>query len=122
MEHIDLVLAHWPFFCTAALLAALGRIGDRVFTRERAYTFTDGVKRAKRQPWFWLRETMPAHPILGGLCIGLVMPDPEGLGWSRGLIVLYFAGAGVCGLAGWIYMRAKRKTICLPGESLPPEA
>ena len=111
---IDLVLAHWPFFIVAAVLAPCGLVADRVFTRERAY------RTPVKDFWFWMRETLPIHPVIVGLLIGCAMPDPEGGHWRRGLIILYFGGAGVGGLAGWIYLRAKQKSIPLPGASTPP--
>ena len=124
MESLDvnLLLTHWPFVAVAAVLAVLGRVADRVFTREKAYVLANGRVKSHRPFWFWARESLPAHPIAIGLILGFVMPDPEGLHWGRGLIVLYFGGAGVAGLGGWIYMRARLKRFPLPGESVPPDA
>lgn len=118
---IGLVIEYWPLAFTAAILAVFGRVMDRVFTRERAYVFdSKGNRRGKRALWFWMRETLPAHPILAGLLLGLVMPDPQGHDWSRPFIVLYFGGAGVGGLAGWLYLKARAKDFPLPGGSEPP--
>ena len=113
---VDLVIAHWPFAVVAAMLTIIGRVADRVFTRDRAY------RTPKKDFWFWARETLPLHPVVAGALLGLVMPDPEGGTWGRGLIVLYFTGAGVAGLVGWVYARAHSKTLSLPGESNPPSA
>lgn len=121
MNVVNLVLAHWPFAVAAAVLAVFGRVMDRIFTREQAYVLdARGQKRGTRPFWFWARETMPAHPIVAGLVLGCFMPDPEGAHWSRGLIVLYFVGAGIAGLGGWIYLKARVKTFPLPGDSEPP--
>jgi hypothetical protein len=115
-SNIELAIAHWPFVVVAAVLAVMGRVAESVFTRERAY------RTPKKDFWFWMRETMPAHPIIVGLLLGCVMPDPEGGNWRRGLIIAYFGGAGAAGLAGWIYLRANAKTIPLPGQSGRPTA
>ena len=112
--NIDLLLAHWPFCMVAAVLAVLGLVSERIFTHERAYRVPT------KDFWFWMRETLPAHPIAIGMLLGAFMPDPEGHSWPRHFIVLYFGGAGAAGLAGWIYLKARQKTFPLPGESEPP--
>jgi hypothetical protein len=118
---LDLVIKHWPFCVVGIAFAILGRVADRVFTRERAYVFNrSGRKIGKHFFWFWMRETLPAHPLVLGCLLGAVMPDPEGQGWGRPLILLYFVGASLAGLACWIYMRARGKSFPLPGESEPP--
>ncbi len=114
----ELFFAHWPFVVVAALLTVVGRVADRVFTRERAY------ETPKKDSWFWLRETLPLHPVGAGALIGAVMGyfgvSPEPAVTSPGMIALYYTGAGVAGLVGWVYARANAKSIPLPGESQPP--
>lgn len=118
---ISLAIEHWPFCAVAVVLAVLGRVADRIFTRDRAYTFDrKGRKVGKRLVWFWMRETLPAHPLAVGLLLGSVMPDPEGHNWARPMILLYYSGASVAGLACWLYLRAQGKAFPLPGESEPP--
>lgn len=112
--NIDMVLSHWPFSSVAVMLAVAGLVADRVFTWERAHA------KPGKDFWWWMRETLPLHPVVIGLLLGCVMPDPEGQHWGRGLIVAYFGGAGAAGLGGWVYLRARAKAIPLPGGSVPP--
>lgn len=117
------MIAHWPFVVVAVGLALIGAgFFDRVFTREAAYEFdAKGNKIAKRRFWYAMRESLPLHPICAGFLLGCFMPSPEPGVTTRAMIVCYFTGAGVAGLVLWIYIRAKRKEISIPGDgSIPP--
>lgn len=123
MEHLDTVIAHWPFVVVAVGLALIGAgFFDRVFTREAAYIFdAKGNKKAKRPFWYGMRESLPLHPIAAGFLIGCFMASPEPGVTTRTMIICYFTGAGVAGLVLWIWIRSRKKEISMPGEgSVPP--
>ena len=127
---------HWPFLMAAVVFMVVGQVmKGAVFTRARAYAqFVDQlpkqvsylpgrtrVKRRFRKVWWWAYKTLPLHPVLTGIVLGFVIPEPEpgitGPGAS-----LYFAGAGA--LSVFLYQviksLAKRRDIelpMLPGQS-----
>jgi hypothetical protein len=86
---LKFVLLHWPFVAVAAILATIGEaMKRRVITKELA---------ARSRLGWWLRATMPVHPIGAGVLLGLLpgMPAPPGFDGSTAGRCLYFAGAGV---------------------------
>ena len=110
----EFALDHWPFVVVAAALAVVGKVMDeRVFTYERA-----------RKGWMrWFRKTMPLHPLLTGLLIGLVpgIPVSEFVDSLAGRC-LYFVGAGFCSLGFLSFMtRSLAFELPLPGDSEPPK-
>lgn len=96
---LDFVLAHWPFFSVAFILGALG-------TQAKKKLWTDELAKKSRAV-FWLRLTMPFHPVAVGALIGLIpgMPLGDGVTYPGGAVI-YFAGAGV--LSTWVYIAALR--------------
>ena len=120
MEHLDLLLEHWPFVAVAMVLWLVGHFMETsVFTKARAT-----APGKLNWVWWWGRESMELHPLIAGALIGLVWHDPEGAGWSRVGSIAYFAFAGVASLFVWMVLSrtlARRGTsFRLPGESLPP--
>lgn len=93
----------WPLWAFAVICAIVGQVtSTRVFTRERAYL------KALHQPiWWWGRETLPLHPIVAGILLGLLWRDPEGKLWSRAASSTYFAFAGAVSTVLWIVIKGK---------------
>ena len=63
-------------------------------------------------PWFgeflwWMRKTLPLHPVVYGVILGIIpgMPASPGVE-SIAAKCLYFAGAGI--LSTWIFSLAKQ--------------
>ena len=120
-EWYDQVLEHWPFVAIVTIAMLLGEVFKRaLWTRER----TESGK--PRWFWWWARKTMPLHPVLFGVVVGLFWTDPEDRGWDRIPSVAYFAFAGALSVWAFEVIRriAKRKgvSISLPGDSIPPES
>lgn len=86
----DFFIEHWPAFAWAVCGMIIGQVmKTSVFTREQAY------KVRKLQPfWWWMRKTLPLHPMIAGLFVGLLWVDPEGRGWSYAPSMGYFFFAG----------------------------
>lgn len=113
---------HWPFWAIAVIFAVIGNVAAmRVFTRPRAY------RKDRWQPfWWWMRETLPLHPILCGGAVGVFWRDPEGVVWSLPKAMAYFAVAGAVSLGLWVVIKGAAKArgveLTLPGDSEPPAA
>jgi nucleoside recognition membrane protein YjiH len=119
------ILEHTPFIFTAFILGMVGQFfKTKVWTKERA---------EKGKLWWWLRATLPFHPILTGIGLGLlfgtVFKDtaPASLGVEgTGELVMYYAGAGALSVIVYNIVRnfAKSRGISLKlpnGKSEPPE-
>jgi hypothetical protein len=91
---MDQILAfaidHWPFVAAMAILAVAGQVIKlNILTKERA---------AKGRLWWWLRATLPLHPIAAGAVLGLIpgIPTCAALAEaSSAARALYFAAAGM---------------------------
>lgn len=110
----------WPFVAVCAVFTIIGQFtSTRLFTRDRAYR----VK--PHWFWYWMRETLPLHPVVSGALVGLLWSDPEGAGWGWQASVAYFSGAGVLSLFTWMLIKGKLKDhgmdLTLPGGSQPPK-
>ena len=97
MEAIyDKLHPHWPFFAWLAIAAIVGRFMSReVFTKERA------LYRWPQAFWTWGRRTLPLHPMVAGVVVGLFYREPPALQTSRFPAWLYFGAAGA--LAPYLY-------------------
>jgi hypothetical protein len=90
---------HWPFVVAALIFAAFGQTAKRtVFTWEQI-----GDGRGWRSWLWWGRKTMPLHPVLCGVLLGLVpgIPTSPSVPTSTAASCLYYAGAGV--VSTWIF-------------------
>jgi hypothetical protein len=90
------VLPHWPFFSALLFFMIIGQVlVKNVFTKEASLS---------NKPlwfWWWGRKTLPLHPIILGLLLGLMWTNPEP-GIVNGVpCMAYFATAG--GLSVWVY-------------------
>ena len=114
-----------PFVAWIILAAIVGQVvKTQIMTRKRAHT-----KGKFQWFWWWGRKTLPLHPVVIGIVIGLAWPGTIEAGYEGGTIqaALYFGLAG--GLSVWAFEvlkgLAKKKGIVLgdlPGESKkPPE-
>lgn len=95
---IDFCLRHWVFFAATFIFATAGQVMKQIFTKERA----------EESKFFWLmRATMPLHPVLAGIALGLsgVFPPEEGI-QTRPHQALYFGAAGV--LSSYAFDLVKR--------------
>jgi hypothetical protein len=112
------VVPHWPFVAAALIFGYAGVAAKKVFTPELA----------EKASWaWWFRATMPLHPVLAGIAIGLLDVMPTSLGASgRAGGALYFGAAGAT--SSWIYsafghFMEKRAAKGAPKSlSVPPPA
>jgi len=114
------VLPHWPFFSALIFFMVTGQVMVKS-------VFTKNAHLENKPVWFWWwgRKTLPLHPIVLGILLGIIWKEPE-----PDIVRLiprmgYFATAG--GLSVWGYELlkgiAKKKGINLdlPGiDSIPP--
>jgi hypothetical protein len=91
------------------------------------FTKAQAMKQRKSQWfWWWMRKTLPLHPVLMGAILGMLWQDPEGADWPFIGGVLYFAFFGA--ISTWLYevlkSLAKSRGIELNelGRSQPPPA
>jgi hypothetical protein len=115
-------MERWPFWAAAIIFAVVGHFtAKRLFTRERAY-----MKGRFQSFWWWGRESLVVQPLVAGVGLGYIWPDPEGKHWPQVASCMYFAVAGAVGLVLWILIRgyAKKKgvVLTLPGDSGRPGA
>lgn len=121
----DFIVPHWGFLVVSACMAIMGQVSKgTIWTKENI------TKYKVSKPWlgeilWWGRKTMPLHPVLAGMILGLLpgMPLPETVQPGT-QAVLYYIGAGVS--STWIFsvvkQMAKKKGIDLelPGQSVVP--
>ena len=118
------LLPHWPFVAAMVVFMIIGRVATKsVFTKDA---------HKKRLPvwfWWWGRKTLPLHPIVAGMFLGLLWGNPEAGVDTTAECMGYFALAG--GISVWAYEFlkgiAKKEGIdlSLPGvddDSVPPAA
>jgi len=107
------ILPHWPFFAAAIIFGVVGKIVKRLVPASNA-----GWK-------FWFRRSLPAHPILAGLGLGLIpgMPISPGVENTAGHMA-YFALAGALSTNVYDFIRhwIKSRGIKLSdeGSTTPP--
>lgn len=122
------ILPHWPFGVVVVIFAIIGQVMSKsVFTRERAYKKQKASALYRfwesQSFWWWGRETLPLHSILGSAPIGLIWLNPEGAdpAWTVAASVGYFAGAGAVSLVAWAlakgYLKKRGIDLELPGGS-----
>lgn len=118
VQLIAVALDHWPFVAAMAILAVAGQaIKQNILTKERA---------AKERFWWWMRATMPLHPIAAGAVLGLIpgIPTCEALTDAESAArALYFAAAGMAsayffGAVDRILLR-EGITVRHPGVKMP---
>lgn len=131
MEALDqffssmLTLERWPFWSAVLVFMIIGHFTSRrLFTRERAYIDWGMPAVGVRPFWYWGRETLVLHPLLGGAVLGALWQDPEGAGWRLVPSMMYFAAAGAVSLLVWVPIKAAAKKrglkLSLPGDSDRP--
>lgn len=93
MELLQQYSAHWPFVAAALIFGLFGATMKRVVSKELA---------AKSRAAWVFRATMPLHPIVAGIGLGLIpgMPVSPGVDTAAAR-ALYFAFAGVS--STWVY-------------------
>jgi len=97
----DFLAPHWPGLSWMLIAMLVGQVmAHRIFTREQAHK-----KRKSQWFWWWMRKTLPLHPVVSGLLLGIVWQDPEGAGWPWVASLMYFAAFG--GGSIWAYETAK---------------
>lgn len=121
-EGIEWLRPHWPGFTWAFVAMLIGQVMTRhVFTRARS------TGRGSRVRFFyWMRKTLPIHPVLAGAIVGLIWQNPENADPAWPIIgsMMYFATFG--GLSVWLYQVIKQLAkkqgydIELPGASTRP--
>lgn len=95
------IIDHWPFLLVSMMLGMVG-----VFAR--SYLWTKEAA-AKRRFHYWMRATLPFHPVVAGGVFGFVgellfngeMIVGPGVERTAASIGLYYAGAGL--LSTWIW-------------------
>lgn len=129
-EFIDQILTpdHWPWVAVMVILTIIVQVADtRIFTRDRAYKKRSGkIGYIIKSLFYWGRELLPIFPIMTGVVIGILWPDPEGTGLNLMASIVYFGSAGAVSDVAWKWLkgRAKKKgyDLRLPGSSEPPKA
>lgn len=116
------IIPHWPFIvmCLAAALVVQVFKGA-VWTAKRA----EG-KGAKAGFFWWMRKTLPLHPVVACALIGLIpgLPLSQGMEYTVATAVLYYGAAGL--MSTWAFNvvkgLAKKKGLDLqiPGETPTP--
>jgi hypothetical protein len=115
------LLPHWPFVCAMLIFMIIGQVvKTSVFPK-------DGWKTHKPVWLFWWgRKTLPLHPIVAGMLMGLVWHSPEAGVTTTAACVGYFAMAGAISVWAYEFLKglAKKEGIDLnlPGvdDSVPP--
>lgn len=130
------VKPHWPFVMATVSFMVIGQVvKSSIFTRPRAYAVYEDqlpsnvsylpgrarVKRKGRWFWWWAYKTLPLHPMVTGLLLGWVIPEPEP-GITGASSMLYFATAGACSVFVYQVIKGllKKRNIellPLPGQS-----
>lgn len=118
---VNSVLPHWPGIAWMVIAAAIGQVMTKsVFTKTKAHT-----KSKYQWFWWWMRKTLPLHPVGAGFVLGLMWRNPEGANpaWGAVASAIYFGAFG--GGSTWVYETAKglleKKGIDIDGpDSVPP--
>lgn len=110
---MDALLPHWPILVAALIFAALGQLAKgAVFTPE---AIKAASRRGKLTPLghllWWGRKTLPLHPVLAGLALGMVpgMPLSPGVPATAAAACLYYAGAGILSTYGFSLLKGLLK-------------
>ena len=121
-EGLELAMAHWPFIAAVLILMLVGTVANK-----RIFTETEAKKKRKAQ-WFfwWARKTLPLHPVVSGVLLGLVwkLPEPGVDTLVERCAYFGLAGAGSVFTYELLKGLAKKKGIDLdlPGDTpTPPE-
>jgi hypothetical protein len=113
-ETVEILLR--PFIAWTVLAGVLGQFAKtQLWTRGRAET-------ASRARWFWrwARKTMPLHPVVAGVFLGLAWPGSIEGSYRGGTLAgaVYFAVAGAVSV--WSYEAikglARRYGVDVSGE------
>jgi hypothetical protein len=116
------IFPHWPFivFClTAALVVQVFK--GAVWTKARG----DG-KGVKAGFFWWMRKTLPLHPVAAGALFGLIpgLPTSPGIPETMASSALYYGAAGLVSTWAFDIIRgiAKKRgyDIHIPGEKPTP--
>jgi hypothetical protein len=111
---LDYLLPHLSFVLAAFTFGVIGSVlKARLWTKERA---------GKSRVMWWLRATLPLHPVAAGVTIGIA-GSFLGLGASPGVesaadLALYYGAAGA--FSSWAYaavkhfFRSRGVTVRLP--------
>lgn len=114
---LELVLSHWPFIVFTLVAAMVVQIFKAaVWTAERA----EG-KGAKAGFFWWMRKTLPLHPVVLGALFGLIpgLPLSQGVEHTMATSAMYYAAAGLTSTWAFSVLRglAKKRGIDLPTDS-----
>ena len=113
-EVVNNVLPHWPFIAAVIVFMLIGQVmKGAVFTRTAHHRL--------KPTWlfWWGRKTLPLHPVLAGIVLGIFWREPE-----PGMVRLiesigYFALAGAISVWAYEGLKAFAKTrgidLRLPG-------
>jgi hypothetical protein len=119
---LDLLLPHWPFVAAVLVLMLVGTVSNkRIFTEAEA-------KVKRRTQWFfwWARKTLPLHPVVSGIVLGIVWKLPEAGVDTLVERAAYFGLAGACSVFAYELLKGLAKKrgldLDLPGDtpSKPP--
>ncbi|KKN75999.1 hypothetical protein LCGC14_0375560 [marine sediment metagenome] len=113
------VLPHWPFIAWAVIAMVIGQVMVKnIFTKKHAETLRP------KWLWYWARKTLPLHPVLSGIVIGIFWRNPEPAVMGIVPAAAYFGVAGALSL--WLFevlrrAAAKRGVVlALPGQTVAP--
>ena len=121
-ELLEWLRPHWPGITWSFMAMLIGQVMTRhVWTKARSTG-----RGTKVQFFYWMRKSLPLHPVFAGAVLGILWQNPENADPAWPLIgsVMYFATFG--GLSVWLYQVikqfAKRRgyDIELPGASSRP--
>ena len=117
-----LLLPHWPFVAATLVFMLVGTVANK-----RIFTEAEAAKKRKLQ-WFfwWARKTLPLHPVVTGVLLGIVWKLPEAGVDTLVERAAYFGLAGACSVFAYELLKglAKKRGIdlALPGDSPVPPA
>lgn len=119
-EALELVLAHWPFIVFTLVAAMVVQIfKGTVWTEARAKG-----KGTKAGFFWWMRKTLPLHPVVAGALFGLIpgLPLSGGMESTMATAMMYYAAAGLVSTWAFAVLKgiAKRKGIVLPTDVEQP--
>lgn len=102
-ETITFLLSHWPFIAFAVICVGLAQAEKGLFLTKKRI---EGGNKLTASWLWWARKTLPLHPAIWGVIVGLVpgMPASEMVTTVAGKC-LYFAGAGAA--STWLFAIAK---------------
>jgi hypothetical protein len=122
----ELFLSNWAFIATSLVLAFVGQVlKNTAFSKATILRYQ---KKAIGELLWWMRKTLPVHPVAIGAAIGLIpgMPVPAEV-TTPAAGMLYYAFAGVMSTWGFSTIRSIAKSrgieLEIPGErstSVPP--